>query len=54
LLGGNKSGHKRWYATHIPLAEALYEAHLQQLSTTAPPGQTEQTTSIHQSRHTQE
>jgi hypothetical protein len=29
ILGGDKSGDKRWYDTNIPLAEKLYAAHLE-------------------------
>lgn len=33
LLGGDKSGQwNRWYQTAIPLADNLYDAHLQELS----------------------
>jgi hypothetical protein len=28
LIGGDKTGHDRWYDTHIPLADDLYDAHL--------------------------
>lgn len=31
LIGGNKSGDDRWYDTHIPVADRLYDGHLQQL-----------------------
>lgn len=31
LLGGSKRGDKRWYDVHIPLAEDLYDVHLQEL-----------------------
>lgn len=31
LIGGNKSGDDRWYDTHIPVADKLYDGHLQQL-----------------------
>jgi len=31
LVGGNKRGDKRWYKQNIPLAEARYQRHLQQL-----------------------
>lgn len=31
LAGGNKRGDKRWYKKHIPLAEARYRRHLQQM-----------------------
>ena len=28
LVGGNKRGDKRWYETHIPIAEARFDQHL--------------------------
>jgi hypothetical protein len=28
ILGGDKSGDKRWYKKHIPIAEKLYAEHL--------------------------
>ena len=31
LVGGQKTGDKRWYDTHVPVADALYDAHLAQL-----------------------
>ena len=31
LIGGDKSGDDRWYDTHIPIADALYDDHLVQL-----------------------
>lgn len=31
LLGGNKTGHKRWYEVHVPLADRLYDEHLKEL-----------------------
>ena len=31
LIGGNKGGDRRWYERMIPLAERLYDEHLQQL-----------------------
>lgn len=31
LLGGDKTGDDRWYATHVPLADDLYDHHLEQL-----------------------
>ncbi len=31
LIGGNKTGNNRWYETHVPLADQLYDEHLQQL-----------------------
>lgn len=32
LIGGNKTGHNRWYEEHVPLAENLYDEHLDILS----------------------
>lgn len=31
LIGGNKTGNKRWYKEYIPKADKLYERHLTQL-----------------------
>lgn len=31
LIGGNKQGNKRWYEEHIPLADDLYDQHLEEL-----------------------
>jgi hypothetical protein len=31
LLGGDKTGDDRWYDTHVPLADDLYDVHLVQL-----------------------
>ncbi|MFA7236869.1 MAG: type II toxin-antitoxin system RelE/ParE family toxin [Phycisphaeraceae bacterium] len=31
LIGGNKTGDKRWYERMIPLADRLYDEHLAQL-----------------------
>lgn len=31
LIGGNKAGDDRWYETYVPIADALYEKHLEQL-----------------------
>jgi len=31
LIGGNKTGHNRWYEEFIPLADRLYDEHLEQL-----------------------
>lgn len=31
LIAGDKTGDKRWYASHVPLADSLYDQHLQQL-----------------------
>jgi len=31
LIGGDKTGDDRWYAVHVPLADRLYDQHLEQL-----------------------
>lgn len=31
LIGGKKTGSGRWYETYLPLADRLYEEHLEQL-----------------------
>lgn len=31
LIGGDKTGDKRWYEVHIPTADRLYDEHLRQL-----------------------
>lgn len=31
LIGGDKTGDKRWYETQVPIADRLYDEHLQQL-----------------------
>ncbi len=31
LLGGDKTGHKNWYKTYVPRADALYDEHLETL-----------------------
>lgn len=31
LIGGDKTGHNRWYDTNIPLADRLYDEHLETL-----------------------
>lgn len=31
LIGGDKRGNKRWYDTHIPIADRLYNEHLKLL-----------------------
>jgi hypothetical protein len=31
LIGGDKTGDKRWYITYIPIADQLYNDHLMQL-----------------------
>jgi hypothetical protein len=32
LIGGDKTGDKRWYEVHVPLADRLYEEHLNELA----------------------
>jgi hypothetical protein len=31
LIGGDKTGDDRWYETFVPLADRLYEQHLNEL-----------------------
>ncbi|MGY2184758.1 hypothetical protein D3C87_1085790 [compost metagenome] len=31
LIGGDKTGQDRWYQEHVPLAERLYDEHLETL-----------------------
>jgi hypothetical protein len=31
LIGGDKTGNDRWYETFVPLADRLYDDHLEQL-----------------------
>lgn len=31
LVGGDKTGNKRWYDIHVPRADRLYDEHLQDL-----------------------
>ena len=31
LIGGNKAGHDRWYARFVPVADDLYDEHLDEL-----------------------
>ena len=31
LIGGDKTGDDRWYETHVPMADNLYDAHLEAL-----------------------
>lgn len=31
LIGGDKTGDNRWYEVHVPLADKLYEAHIETL-----------------------
>lgn len=32
LIGGDKTGDDRWYEVHVPLADRLYDEHLDQLA----------------------
>ena len=31
LIGGDKTGNDRWYEVHVPIADRLYDDHLEQL-----------------------
>jgi hypothetical protein len=31
LIGGDKKGHERWYEIYVPIADRLYDEHVQQL-----------------------
>lgn len=31
LIGGDKTGHDRWYEEYVPRADALYDVHLEEL-----------------------
>jgi hypothetical protein len=31
ILGGDKTGDKNWYITHIPIAENIYRQHLKEI-----------------------
>lgn len=31
LIGGDKTGDDRWYETHVPVADRLYDVHLDEL-----------------------
>ena len=31
LLGGDKTGHDRWYEVHVPKADKLYDTHIETL-----------------------
>ncbi len=31
LIGGDKTGQDRWYEVHVPVADQLYDDHLEQL-----------------------
>lgn len=39
LLGGDKTGNNRWYEIHVPIAEQLFEVHLQTLVDEAQQGE---------------
>ena len=32
LVGGDKTGDKRWYEVNVPIADRLYDAHLEELT----------------------
>ena len=36
LLGGDKSGDKRWYDLNVPIADAAFDRHLQSLKQAKP------------------
>ncbi|MDR3221143.1 MAG: type II toxin-antitoxin system RelE/ParE family toxin [Candidatus Accumulibacter sp.] len=36
LIGGDKTGDNRWYDTYIPIADRLYDEHLEQLRKEGP------------------
>ena len=31
LIGGDKTGHNRWYEVYVPLADAIYDRYLEEL-----------------------
>ena len=31
LIGGDKTGNNRWYEEYVPVADAIYDAHLRDL-----------------------
>ena len=31
LVGGDKTGHERWYEVNVPIADRLYDKHLEEL-----------------------
>lgn len=31
LIGGDKTGNDRWYTAHVPIADRLYDEHLEEL-----------------------
>ncbi len=37
LVGGDKSGDKRWYEVHIPIADERFDAHLRSLENQSNP-----------------
>ena len=32
LVGGDKTGNDRWYETFVPIADKIYDRHLEQLN----------------------
>ncbi|EJL82441.1 hypothetical protein PMI15_03044 [Polaromonas sp. CF318] len=32
LIGGDKTGDDRWYETYVPIADQLYDVHLQEIA----------------------
>ncbi|HEY4079089.1 MAG TPA: type II toxin-antitoxin system RelE/ParE family toxin [Burkholderiaceae bacterium] len=36
LIGGDKTGDKRWYEVHVPIADKLYDTHLEILRKEGP------------------
>lgn len=32
LIGGGKTGNNRWYEEYVPIADAIYDPHLRELS----------------------
>lgn len=32
LIAGDKTGDERWYETYVPIADALYDVHLQEIT----------------------
>jgi len=47
LIGGDKTGDDRWYETHVPLADRIYEEHLDELSTSYGQGTSRNKVAIH-------
>ena len=31
LIGGGKTGNERWYEEHVPIADRLYDEHVEQI-----------------------